>query len=154
VLKKLMLITLAVVATLVVAIQLVPVDRPTPPSGSEIPASPEVRAVLRRACYDCHSTQTQWPWYSHVAPFSWLVASDVREGTAEVNFSAWDRYSAAEQAKKLAKSRKEVDKGKMPLWFYLAIHRNARLSPAEVALIDAWAGALPSPTPSPTAPPA
>jgi hypothetical protein len=152
--RRSLLVASTVVVVLGVAMQLVPVDRPAPPSGSEIPAPPEVRAVLQRACYDCHSSHTEWPWYSRVAPVSWLVASDVREGTAEVNYSAWDRYTAAEQAKKLAKSRKEVDKGKMPLWFYVAIHRNARLSPADVALIDAWAGALPSPTPKPTRPPA
>jgi len=149
-----LIVVLAVIAALLVAIQLVPVERPTPTSGTEIPAPPEVRAVLRRACYDCHSSQIEWPWYSHVAPVSWLVARDTREGIAKVNYSAWDRYTAAEQAKKLAKSRKEVDKGKMPLWFYLAIHRNARLSAAEVTLLDAWAGPLPSPTPKTKRPPA
>jgi hypothetical protein len=150
--KKALLYALTVVAVLGVAIQLVPVERPVPASGAEIPAPPEVRAVLQQACYDCHSSHTTWPWYSRVAPVSWLVARDVREGVAKVNYSAWDRYSQAEQVKKLAKSRKEVDKGKMPLWFYLAIHRDARLSAADVALIDAWAGPLPSPTPKATLP--
>jgi hypothetical protein len=60
------------VGVLLVAIQLVPVDRTNPPVEEEAPASPEVRAVLRRACYDCHSNETVWPWYSRVAPMSWL----------------------------------------------------------------------------------
>ena len=138
-----------VVAAVVVLVQFIPVERVNLPVGVEVPAPPEVRAVLRRACYDCHSNESVWPWYSRVAPVSWLVARDVREGRAEVNYSTWDVYSSADQLKKLAKSRKEVDKGKMPLWFYLPIHPNARLSAQDVALLDSWAGPLPPPTPKP-----
>ena len=65
---------LAVLTVAFVAIQLVPVDRKNPPVETEVPATAEARSVLRRACYDCHSNETVWPWYSRIAPVSWLVA--------------------------------------------------------------------------------
>jgi hypothetical protein len=127
-------------AALVLAgIQFVPVDRSNPPVETEIPASAEVRAVLRRACYDCHSNETVWPWYSRVAPVSWLVARDVREGRRELNFSAWNRYETKARSKKLKETREEVAEGEMPPWFYVAIHGDAALSAGDVALLNAWA---------------
>jgi hypothetical protein len=130
---------LAAVAALV-AIQFVPVARPTnPPVTAEAPASPEVRAILRRACYDCHSNETVWPWYSKVAPVSWLVARDVREGRAELNFSTWDQYDTRQQVKKMGESFEEVSEGEMPPWFYLPVHRDAVLSTADRAALRTWA---------------
>jgi hypothetical protein len=132
---------LAVVAALVV-IQFVPVERPSnPPVTGEVPASTEVRAILRRACYDCHSNETVWPWYSKVAPVSWLVARDVREGREELNFSTWDQYGTKQQVKKLGESFEEVAEGEMPPWFYLPAHRDAVLSPQDIAALRNWAAA-------------
>jgi hypothetical protein len=111
-----------------VAIQLVPVDRVNPPVEAEVPAPANVRAGLRRACYDCHSNETVWPWYSRVAPISWLVARDVREGREELNFSTWNRITTQQQVKKMKKSWEEVAEGEMPPWLYLGIHRDATLS--------------------------
>jgi Haem-binding domain len=71
----------ALIAALV-AIQFVPVTTANPPVESDIPTSPEVKTVLRRACYDCHSHETVWPWYSQIAPISWIIARDVHEGRA------------------------------------------------------------------------
>jgi len=122
-----------------VVIQFVPVDRSNPPVTAEVPASPEARAVLRRACYDCHSHETVWPWYSMVAPVSWLLARDVREGRDELNFSTWDRYTAQEQVKNLKKSWEETSEGEMPLWFYLPVHRDAVLSAEDKAILRKWA---------------
>jgi hypothetical protein len=130
------LLGLAVVA---VGIQLVPVDRSNPPVASEVPADASVRAVLRRSCYDCHSHETAWPWYSKVAPVSWLVAHDVNEGREKLNFSTWDRYTSKQQAKKLKESWEEVAQGEMPLWYYLPLHRDAALSDADKELLRAWA---------------
>jgi hypothetical protein len=122
-----------------VAIQLVPVDTRNPPVTGDVPTSPAVKAVLRRACYDCHSHETRWPWYGRVAPVSWLLARDVREGRAELNFSTWDQYSAQQQVKKLKESWEEVAEGEMPPWFYLPAHREARLSAEDRALLRQWA---------------
>jgi hypothetical protein len=120
------------------AIQLVPVSRSSPPVEAEVVASANVRAVLRRACYDCHSNETTWPWYSRVAPVSWLVARDVREGRREVNFSDWSRYAPERQLKKLKECREQVGEGKMPPWFYVVAHREAALSAEDQALLREW----------------
>lgn len=123
----------------IVAIQFVPVGRSNPSITAEAPATPEARAVLRSACYDCHSHETVWPWYSRVAPFSWLVTRDVRKGREELNFSTWDHYTIKEQVKKRKKSWEEVEEGKMPLWFYLLNHRDARLSVEDRVILRSWA---------------
>ena len=86
---------------LVVDFQFIPVDTANPPVESDIPTSPAVKAVLRRACYDCHSHETVWPWYSRIAPMSWLLVRDVQEGRAELNFSTWNQYTTQQQVEKL-----------------------------------------------------
>ncbi len=121
------------------AIQLVPVDRSNPPAGEEVPASPAERAVLRRACYNCHSNETVWPWYSRLAPVSWLVASDVHEGRGKLDFSTWNRLSPEQRIKKRRKAWKEVSKGEMPPWYYRIVHTDASLSPQAKAALRAWA---------------
>ena len=101
--------------------------------------SPEVKAVLRRACYDCHSYETVWPWYSRVAPLSWRLARDVREGRAELNFSTWNQYSTQAQVKKLHESWVYETEGQMPPGLYLQVHRDARLLAEDRALLRQWA---------------
>jgi hypothetical protein len=124
---------------LVVAIQFVPVETANPSVESDIPTSPAVKAVLRRACYDCHSHETVWPWYSHIAPISWLLVRDVQEGRAELNFSTWNQYSTQQHVKKLKESWEEVREGEMPPWYYLPVHREAQLSAADRTLLEQWA---------------
>lgn len=131
--------SIVVLVIALVAIQLVPVDRTNPPVGTEVPASAEVRSVLRRACYDCHSNETRWSWYTRIAPASWLIARDVSEGREELNFSTWDRLSAEDRAEAIRKSWETVDEGEMPPWFYLPLHPEARLSADDRALLRAWA---------------
>jgi hypothetical protein len=127
------------IIVILLAIQLIPADTTNPPVDSDIPTSPEVKAILQRACYDCHSNETQWPWYSRIAPISWLLAWDVREGRAELNFSTWNQYSTQQQVKKLQESWKEIAEGDMPPWLYLPVHRDARLSAADRSLLRQWA---------------
>jgi hypothetical protein len=121
-----------------IAIQLLPVDRSNPPVESEVPAPPEVRAVLRRACYDCHSNETVWPWYARIAPVSWWIAHDVREGRAELNFSTWNRLDTKERVKAMHESWEEVSEREMPPWFYLPPHPDARLTASDRASLRAW----------------
>lgn len=101
-------------------------------SGAIVDA--EVDAVLRRACFDCHSNETRWPWYTHLPLASVLIARDVREGRREVNFSVWDTLSADKRAKALRESAREVKGGKMPMPIYLPLHPEARLTDAEKTL--------------------
>jgi hypothetical protein len=129
---------LVVLAAAFVVIQFVPVDRTNPPVETEVPAPAEVREVLRRSCYDCHSHQTVWPWYSRVAPVSWLVARDVHEGREELNFSTWNRMTTKDQIEAMHESWEAVEKGEMPLWFYLPVHSEARLSEADRSVLRAW----------------
>ena len=130
---------LLLAAALVLVAQVVPVSRRNPPIESEVPASPEVRALLGRACYDCHSNATVWPWYAHVAPVSWLIVRDVAEGRASVNFSTWTSYDDARRTKLLRESAEEIADGEMPPWYYRLMHAEARFTPAEVEVLRAWA---------------
>lgn len=118
--------------------QFIPVNRSNPPVGSEVPASVEVRQVLRRACYNCHSNETVWPWYSHVAPVSWLVAHDVHEGREKLNFSTWNRLKAKDRIKALNETWEEVEEGEMPPWIYVMAHADARLSEGDRELLRVW----------------
>jgi cytochrome c551/c552 len=110
-------------------IQLVPFghSHTNPPVVKE-PAwdSPPTASLIHRACFDCHSNQTVWPWYSHVAPVSWLVQRDVNEGREHLNFTEWDKPQR--HAEHVAE---EVKEGDMPPWFYLPMHPAARLTDAE-----------------------
>ena len=119
---------LLVGAILLGALQFIPVERTNPPVESDVPAPDSVRVVLRRACDDCHSNETVWPRYSHVAPGSCLIAYDVRHGREELNYSTWNRISPRDQVKKLKESWETTSEGEMPPWYYLAMHRDAALS--------------------------
>lgn len=114
---------------LLLGIQAIPYGRhhANPPARVE-PAwdSAQTRELAVRACYDCHSNQTVWPWYSNIAPVSWLVQSDVDEGRNKLNFSEWSRPQ-----KEAKKSAEEVQEGEMPEWYYVVAHPEAQLSSAE-----------------------
>ena len=100
--------------------------------------SPQTGDLIRRACYDCHSNRTTWPWYSNVAPMSWLVQRDVNGGRQHLNFTEWDKPQ--KHSKDVAEQVKE---GEMPPWFYLPMHPDAKLSEAEKqALINGAAKSL------------
>jgi hypothetical protein len=108
---------------------------------SHVEMAPEVSAILSRACYDCHSNATKWPWYSRVAPVSWLVVSDVNDGRRHLNFSEWAAYDRSKAAKKMQEIDEEVSIKAMPLSSYTLLHPEARLSDQERALVSDWAKA-------------
>jgi hypothetical protein len=128
----------AVLASL--AIQLIPAGRTNPEQRETPHAPPEVVALLQRACYDCHSNATTWPWYTKVAPFSWLAVHDVEEAREHVNFSEWSKYSPEDQEHIREEVWEEVEEGEMPLWYYTPLHAEAQLSSEEMDLLRAWAG--------------
>ena len=120
-----------------VAIQLVPYghDHSNPPGTIEPKWDwPATRALFKRACFDCHSNETVWPWYANVAPVSWLVQNDVDGGREHLNFSEWDR--PWRHAKDVAE---EVRLGDMPPSIYTPLHPEAKLSDAEVKALLAGA---------------
>jgi hypothetical protein len=102
------------------------------------PVPPDVLATLNRACTDCHSHETRWPWYSHVAPASWLIAHDVEEGREHLNMSEWARYGNEDKALRLGEICKELRSDAMPLPRYRRLHPEARLSQEEKEAICAW----------------
>ena len=122
-------------------IQFVPVRRDNPPVRAEVEAPREVKAILERSCYDCHSHRTRWPWYSHVAPVSWLVARDVEKARDEVNFSDWPAFDFEKQDDLFKHIKKQVERKKMPLPIYLTMHPDARLSDEDRRLVVDWARA-------------
>jgi len=128
-----------------IALQFVPNQMPeNEAAGQEdlitIGTLPEnISSILRTSCYDCHSKQTVYPWYSKVAPASWLLAKDIREGREELNFSGWGGSSKRNQIKNLENIKEEVSSGAMPLKNYLILHRNAKLSQEQRDALVKWA---------------
>ncbi|MFH0947164.1 MAG: heme-binding domain-containing protein [Planctomycetota bacterium] len=131
------LVILLIVA--LVAMQFWPVDRENPAKRGD-PAAPEqVVSVLKRACYNCHSNETQWPWYGYVAPVSWLLSGHVKDARSKVNFSEWDSYSAKKRAKIIEEVYDEVEGEDMPPALYALGHPEAKVTAAELAALKAWA---------------
>jgi mono/diheme cytochrome c family protein len=120
-------------AALFVLIHLVPVGRnhQNPAARSEpVWDSTQTRDLARRACFDCHSNDTRWPWYSSVAPASWQIQNHVNEGREALNFNTWP--SGGEEPEEAGKeASEELREGKMPPWDYLLMHPEARLTTAE-----------------------
>lgn len=127
-----------VVLILIIGIQFVPVPRGNPPETAPITVPGPVRAVLENSCYDCHSNRTEWPWYSRVAPVSWLVYKDVKKGREELNFSEWGEYSDRRRNRKLEEIEEKVADKEMPLKVYLPLHPEARLSAADAERLIEW----------------
>ena len=134
----------AVVVAILVIGQFVRPDRTNPPTDSNrtiaahAGATSELVGVLDRSCGDCHSNSTVWPWYTNVAPASWLMAYGVNEGRKAVNFSDWAGYSPGQQRKLLTESCQDVTSGKMP-GLYTALRPETRLSSQDIDTICAAA---------------
>lgn len=124
---------------IVIAIQLIPVDRTNPPVTQEIDAPVNVLSILKTSCYDCHSNETNWPWYSYVAPVSFLVSGDVEKGRKRVNFSEWDKYDEKKKAKKLNGIIEVIEEGEMPLSNYIITHPEAKMDPEKIRVLKDWA---------------
>lgn len=135
---------LALVAFLV-AIQLVQPKRTNPPTipsrtiAAHLQVPDQVHAVLQKACGDCHSNQTVWPWYSHVAPISWVVTDDVVEGRRHMNLDDWEAQESPKQANDhLIDICKEVTEKGMPPFTYRIAQRESRLKTEEISAICSW----------------
>ncbi|NOZ75419.1 MAG: heme-binding domain-containing protein [FCB group bacterium] len=110
---------------LIVAIQFIPVNQSNPVSVHEPDwDTPQTRTYAKRVCFNCHSNETVWPWYAHVAPVSWLITHDVNEGREELNMSDWRPGDGK-------KAPDEFEENEMPPTPYLWLHPEAKLSPAE-----------------------
>ncbi len=121
-----------------VAVQLIPIER-TNPFGAGDPKAPRnVQWILRRACYDCHSGETRWPIWAYIAPISWRVVRDVDRARDVLNFSNWAEYDAARRVALRTMIGPVTASHQMPLWYYLTLHPDSRLSDADLAALHAW----------------
>jgi hypothetical protein len=127
---------------LIVLFQFVPVQRTNPSVEAALQVNPQVSDVLKKACFDCHSHETVWPWYSRIAPVSWLIAHDVNHGRKYINFSAWELMNADDKNFACLQIRDVVEKGDMPLKSYTLLHRRAYLTDADKQLIYTWVDAV------------
>lgn len=125
--KRALIIIIVVGVVLFGLLQLIPVSLTNPPVVREIKwDSPQTRALAERACMDCHSNETKYPWYAGVAPMSLLLADHINEGREKMNFSNWDNYYV-----EFDEIEETIAEGKMPPRSYLLMHPEARLSDAE-----------------------
>ena len=139
--KKKILIGVVIV---LVGIQFITIDKTNPPVDASkdfmtITDPPEeVEKLIRTSCYDCHSNESTYPWYSNVAPVSWWVKDHINEAREELNFSEWGTYEWKRTDHKLEECAEEVDEGEMPLKSYLIAHSEARLSDEDRAKLVDW----------------
>ena len=128
----------------VVVIQFVPVNRNNPhvdPAQTiyaTLPVPGDVRAIFERSCSNCHSNETSWPWYSYVAPISWVVAHDVHQARKVMNLSEWRGYSATKKTDKLEEICEQLTNGDMPDRKYVLIHKQARPTAKEKDVVCQW----------------
>jgi hypothetical protein len=144
--RFLKLVALAV-TTLFVSVQFVRPNQTNPPVvqaqtiEAHVHVTPEVAGIFERACKDCHSNQTVWPWYAQIAPVSWFVADHVTHGRKHLNFSRWATYDRARADWLLGAMCMTAERGRMPLSSYTRLHRSAKLSPLDVQTLCAWSQA-------------
>lgn len=105
-------------------------------SNEAIPAN--VRAIVKRSCYDCHSFETNYPWYTNVAPISWWIKGHINEGRNYINFSTWEDYNAEEKSRKLINSLAYIKPDMMPLPSYVSQHKEAKLSTDDKQILNDW----------------
>jgi hypothetical protein len=146
--KKIIKIIFALLAIVFILIQFIrplrinPVSDKTRDITATINIPSNVKQILDRSCYDCHSNDTRWPWYSYIAPVSWLLAQDVNNGREKINYSEWGNYSLTDQVSNFDDIAKMVKNGEMPLPKYLFLHSDAKLTDADKDLLIKWAKAM------------
>ena len=132
------------IAVFFVAIQVIRPARTNPPIDpsqeitAKMPVDPAVQQIFARSCNDCHSQRTIWPWYSNVAPVSWLVIRDVDDGRRHMNFSNFAMTPPRRLGRTLQDVCREVRSGDMPMTIYVPMHPKSKLTPQDVETICQW----------------
>lgn len=132
--KKILLVLL----TAFVLLQFLPLTAPSGTNPNEIKGNEEVKKILRKSCYDCHSDLTVWPWYTKLFPVNVYLYHHVEEGKAELNFSEWETLSKKDKAKKGDEILEALEEGEMPLGDYILLHPNAKISKDELEVLKNW----------------
>jgi hypothetical protein len=136
-----MKITIIIFFVVLLLMQAIQIDKTNPviDKSLEIQAPKKVKVLLKNACYDCHSNETVWPWYSSIAPGSWIIEGHVVDGRKALDFSTWANYTKEEKKKKLKEIYRTVY-AVMPLASYTWIHKEANLTKEQRELIREWTG--------------
>ncbi len=125
-------------------IQFFRIDKTNPPVVAEMDlfsmhdASPEIKATIKSACYDCHSNETVYPWYSNIAPVSWWLKHHIDDGRKHLNFSEWGTYELKKRNHKLHECEEEIEEGKMPMFSYTITHSDAKLTSEQKEELEDW----------------
>jgi hypothetical protein len=133
--KRSILFTIGLLLFVFIAIQFIHPKIDHPPVTGDFKAQPEVKSIVVRACYDCHSNETNLRWYDKIAPIYWQVAEHVKEGRNDLNFSSWDSLATADQKGKLWEAVNQIAAGAMPVKDYLLVHSSAKISPEDLAIL-------------------
>ncbi len=122
-----------------IGIQFINADRTNPPIIGNLEAPSVVQNIFRTSCYDCHSNETQWPIYSKIAPISWVIIKDVKNGRKKLNFSSWEKNWTEKQRALKKEIWDEVNNDNMPPSQYVLLHPNAKLDISQKQIIRKWA---------------
>ncbi len=133
--------TLLIIVSIFILMQFVQTEKTNKVTAKEleIKAPENIKILLKNACYDCHSNEVRWPWYSNIAPFSWIIDRHVSHGRSALNFSEWENYTKEEKRKEL----KEIFRTayiSMPLEDYIFFHEEADLTREQRTMIRDWTG--------------
>ena len=123
---------------IIIGIQYIDIEKSNPPVVADIQTPVEIKTILTKSCYDCHSNETKWPWYSKIAPVSWLIASDVNEGRKQLNFSVWEKLTTDKQTKLINKIVEEINEDGMPPGKYTLLHSGATLDLDKKQVLKKW----------------
>jgi hypothetical protein len=146
--KKILKSTFLILLVTLIVIQFIrPEKNNTPGIGKNdistiYPMPDSVHTILKTSCYDCHSNNTSYPWYSRIQPVTWWLNNHIQDGKKELNFSEFASYRIGRQYRKLDEVNKEVKENEMPLESYLWIHKGAKLSDQQKLTLAAWATAI------------
>jgi len=130
-------VTMVLLVFLLIA-QFITIQRTNPPLKGDLAAPPHIKTLLTRACYDCHSNETRWPWYAYIAPVSWLIVHDVERGRQELNFSEWGSYYPATRIRKLQWMGRVLREENMPPWTYRLFHPGTGLTQRDLMAVEQW----------------
>jgi len=136
--KKIVIVVLMGITGCLLIAQFITIQRTNPPFKGDLTAPPQIKMLLRRACYDCHSNETCWPWYTYVAPVSWWIEHDVKRGRQELNFSEWGIYYPATRRRKLQWIDRTLREETMPPWTYRILHPGAGLTKEDLVALEKW----------------
>ena len=121
-----------------IGIQFVEVEKANPPVTADLNAQSEVKNIFKNSCYDCHSNETKWPWYSKIAPASWLISKDVIDGRKHLNFSEWGKFYSDKRTTLKKEIWDQINQEEMPGDIYTIMHPGAKLDMIQKNIIKKW----------------